>query len=69
LFGGVLFLPFLPQFFVFSVFHIQNQGDGRMKDYEKNNVELLVGDTEQLTHYLHDFYTDPEDCIHLGGQI
>ena len=69
LFGGMLFLLFFPQFFVFSVFHIQNQGDSGVQDYEQDDVQLLVGDTQHFAQYLHDFYTDPEDCIHLGGQI
>ncbi|MFN5366637.1 MAG: hypothetical protein ACK5CH_14605, partial [Bacteroidota bacterium] len=60
---------FLPQSFVFSVFQIQDQGDGGVQDYEQDDIELLVSDPQHFAHYLHDFYTDPEDCIHLGGQI
>jgi hypothetical protein len=36
-----------------------------MKKNEQNHIELLVGYSQDIAHFLHDFHTDPKDGMHF----
>jgi hypothetical protein len=61
----ILGLDTLIQPFVFAIEEIQNQGDDRMQDHKKDDIELLVSDSKQMAHPNHDIDTDIEDQVHF----
>ena len=35
-----------------------------MKKNEQNHIELLIGYSQDIAHFLHNFYANPKDGIH-----